>query len=1283
MGREGRGGEGGGSIDTQLGSCKFLGGEGGEGRGGRGLIDTQLGSCDFLGGEGGEGRGGGVNWHSTWKLWFLRWGGRGGEGRGGWSTLNLERIRNDFGRIASANTDPGGRGVDQHSTWKGSTMTLEGSPLPMLILGGGRSTLNLERIRKDFGRIALTWKGSANTLEGSPQLGKDLQWLWKDHLNLEGSAMTLEGLPQLGKDLQWLWKDCLNLERICNDFGRITSANADPGGVDRHSTWKGSTMTLEGSPLPMLILGGVWSTLNLERIHKDFGRIASTWKGSAMTLEGSHLPMLILGGVRLTLNLERIHNDFGRIASANADPGGVNQHSTWKGSTKTLEGLPQLGKDLQWLWNDRICQCWSWGGQLTLNLERIHNDFGRITSANADPGGSIDTQLGKDPQWLWKDRLCQCWSWGGQSTLNLERIHNDFGRITSVNADPGGVDQHSTWKGSAKTLEGLPQLGKDPQWLWKDRLCQYWSWGGVDWHSTWKGSAMTLEGLPLPMLILRGGRSTLNLERIHNDFGRITSANADPGGVNRHSTWKGSAKTLEGLPELGKDLQWLWKDRLCQCWSWGGVNWHSTWNGSAMTLEGSSLPMLILGGVDRHSTWKGSAMTLEGSPLPMLILGGGQLTLNLERIHKDFARITSTWKGSTMTLEGSPLPMLILGGGFNWHSTWKGSAMTLEGLPQAMLILGGSIDTQLGKDPQWLWKDCLCQCWSWQGGFNQHSTWKGSAKTLEGSPQLGKDPQWLWKDRLCQCWSWGGSIDTQLGKDPQRLWKDCLNLEMIHNDFGRIASANADPGGGVDWLSTWKGSTMTLEGSPLPMLILGGVNRHSTWKGSTMTLEGSPLPMLILGEGDRSTLNLERIHNDFGRITSANADPGGGWSTLNLERICKDFGRIASTWKGSAMTLEGLPQLGKDPQWLWKDCLNLERIRNDFGRIASANADPGGRGGRSTLNLERIHNDFGRIASANADPGGVDRHSTLKGSAKTLEGSPQLGKDLQWLWKDYLNLERIRNEFGRIASTWKGSTMTLEGSPLPMLILGGVDRHSTWKGSAMTLEGSPLPMLILGGMGGQSTLNLERICKDFGRITSTWKGSAKTLEGSPQLGKDLQRLWKDCLNLERIHNDFGRIASANADPGRGVSIDTQLGKDLQRLWKDRLNLERIRKDFGRIASTWKGSAMTLEGSPQLGKDPQWLWKDRLNLERIRNDFGRIASANADPGGGSIDTQLRKDPQCLWKDCLCQCWSLGGVNRHTTWKGSPKTLEGSPLPMLILGAGICPPPDFPCVARVGH
>ena len=47
--------------------------------------------------------------------------------------------------------------------------------------------------------------------------------------------------------------------------------------------------------------------------------------------------------------------------------------------------------------------------------------------------------------------------------VNLERICEHFGRITSDN-----VNQQSTWKGSMKTLEGLPltmpidgQLGKD------------------------------------------------------------------------------------------------------------------------------------------------------------------------------------------------------------------------------------------------------------------------------------------------------------------------------------------------------------------------------------------------------------------------------------------------------------------------------------------------------------------------------------------------------------------------------------------------------------------------------------------------------------------------------------------------------------------------------------------------------------------------------------------------------------------------------------------------------
>ena len=67
-----------------------------------------------------------------------------------------------------------------------------------------------------------------------------------------------------------------------------------------------------------------------------------------------------------------------------------------------------------------------------VNLERICKDIARITSDNVDPGG------------------------GGQSTVNLERICKDIARITSGNVDPGVVNQWSTWKGSAKTLQGLP-----------------------------------------------------------------------------------------------------------------------------------------------------------------------------------------------------------------------------------------------------------------------------------------------------------------------------------------------------------------------------------------------------------------------------------------------------------------------------------------------------------------------------------------------------------------------------------------------------------------------------------------------------------------------------------------------------------------------------------------------------------------------------------------------------------------------------------------------------------
>ena len=183
-------------------------------------------------------------------------------------------------------------------------------------------------------------------------------------------------------------------------MGREGRGGRGGGGVDQHSTWKGSVKTLEGSPLTMLILGGR-STINLERICEDFGRITSDNAD--------------LGGGRLTLNLERIHKDFGRITSDNADLGG--SINTQLGSCHFLGGEGGEGRGGEGGSIDtQLGSCHFLGGEggegrggegdrSTLNLERIREDFGRITSDNADLGGSINTQLGKDPWRLWKDHL--------------------------------------------------------------------------------------------------------------------------------------------------------------------------------------------------------------------------------------------------------------------------------------------------------------------------------------------------------------------------------------------------------------------------------------------------------------------------------------------------------------------------------------------------------------------------------------------------------------------------------------------------------------------------------------------------------------------------------------------------------------------------------------------------------------------------------------------------------------------------------------------------------------
>ena len=124
-------------------------------------------------------------------------------------------------------------------------------------------------------------------------------------------------------------------------------------------------------------------------------------------------------------------------------------------------------------------------------------------------------------------------------TVNLGRIHEDFARITSDSVDPG-------WgRGSIDS-----QLGKDLQRVCKDYLTVL-ILGESNQQSTWEGSMKTLQGLPQTVLILGGGQLTVNLGRIHEDFTRITSDSVYPGvrGFNQQSPWEGSTKTLQGLPQ--------------------------------------------------------------------------------------------------------------------------------------------------------------------------------------------------------------------------------------------------------------------------------------------------------------------------------------------------------------------------------------------------------------------------------------------------------------------------------------------------------------------------------------------------------------------------------------------------------------------------------------------------------------------------------------------------------------------------------------------------------------
>ena len=118
-----------------------------------------------------------------------------------------------------------------------------------------------------------------------------------------------------------------------------------------------------------------------------------------------------------------------------------------------------------------------------------------------------------------QERSCRWGGRGGQSTFNSGKLQVGRGGWSTFNLGKkvagGGVNRQSTWKGSTRTLQGLPltmgggidsQLGKDPQIHCKDYLLTMLILGGGNQWSTWKG--------------------------FHGDLARITSDNVDPGGVN-------------------------------------------------------------------------------------------------------------------------------------------------------------------------------------------------------------------------------------------------------------------------------------------------------------------------------------------------------------------------------------------------------------------------------------------------------------------------------------------------------------------------------------------------------------------------------------------------------------------------------------------------------------------------------------------------------------------------------------------------------------------------------
>ena len=85
------------------------------------------------------------------------------------------------------------------------------------------------------------------------------------------------------------------------------------------------------------------------------------------------------------------------------------------------------------------------------------------------------------------------------------------------------------------------------------------------------------------------------------------------------------------------------------------------------------------------------------------------------------------------------------------------------------------------------------------------------------------------------------------------------------------------------------------------------------------------------------------------------------------------------------------------------------------------------------------------------------------------------------------------------------------------------------------------------------SLECEEFCSksvDRARINTEWGGSINTQLRKESCRREGKGGGQSMVNLERICKDIARITSDNVDPGG--SINGQLGKDLQRHCKDYL-----------------------------------------------------------------------------------------------------------------------------------